>query len=244
MEGAPKELFGGVRIAVDGTRFIFLHNTDPDHPVKGKVTLIPGKMSKPGEPIEVRYDLPALDCKVLVVPAGKKPSQGEWWPKEQMCLLRPSRLPDPVRITSVLKKEDDFSQVKWQLLPQLVSLSDLDVNDFRYSLYRTHVNLTSQQAADERFLLFNMFTRDIVSVQVNGKQVKRLFPDKAEAQTWTTRNCFDRIRPDEYDNRFDVSGLLKEGENEIIAVYETLDMPTGMYRWKSWLVSDRVVCPS
>ena len=67
-----------------------------------------------------------------------------------------------------------------------------------------------------------MFTRDIVSVEVNGQQARRLFPDKADAQTWTTRNCFDRIRPDEYDNRFDVSGLLKEGENEIIAVYENL----------------------
>ena len=250
LEEAPKELFGGVRIAVDGTRFVFLHNTDPDHPIEGKVILNPGKLSKPSEPmyninqngemvlisstdikstdsltvdpIEVRYDLPALGCKVLVIPAGKEASQGEWWPEEQMRPLRLSRLPEPIRITSVLKKEDDFSSAKWQLLPQLVSLSDLDVNDFRYNLYRAQVNLTSRQAEDERFLLFNMFTRDIVSVLVNGEQAKRLFPDKADAQTWTTRNCFDRIQPDEYDNRFDVSGLLKEGENEIIAVYENL----------------------
>lgn len=250
LEGAPKELFGGVRMAVDGTRFIFLHNTDPDRPLKGKVTLIPGKLSRPTEPmyninqngekvliasadvketdsltvepIEVRYDLPVLGTKVLVVPAGKQPSQGKWWPQEQMRPLRPSRLPEPVRIATALKKEDAFDEAKWQLLPQLVSLSDLDVNDFRYNLYRAKVKLTAQQAADERFLLLNMFTRDIVSVQVNGKQAKRLFPDKADAQTWTTRNCFDRIRPDEYDNRFDVSGLLKEGDNEIIAVYENL----------------------
>ncbi len=107
-------------------------------------------------------------------------------------------------------------------LPRLVSLSDLDVNDFRYNLYRSRVNLTAQQAEDERFLLFNMFTRDIVSVEVNGKPAKRLFPDKADAQSWTTRNCFDRIRDDEYDNRFDVSGLLVPGENEIVAVYENL----------------------
>lgn len=250
LEGAPKELFGGVRIAVDGTRFIFLHNTNPDRPMKGKVTLIPGKLSRPTEPmyninqhgekvlmtsadvkdtdsltvepIEVSYDLLALGTRVLVVPADKKPSQGKWWPQEQMRPLRPSRLPEPVRIATVSKKEDAFDEAKWQLLPQLVSLSDLDVNDFRYNLYRAKVELTAQQAADERFLLFNLFTRDIVSVQINGKQAKRLFPDKADAQTWTTRNCFDRIRPDEYDNRFDVSGLVKEGDNEILAVYENL----------------------
>ncbi len=250
LKNAPKELFGGIRVAVDGTRFIFLHNTDPEHPLKGKVTLLPGKLSRPTEPmyninqngekvliasadvqdkdslvidpIEVRYDLPALGTKVLVVPAGKKTSQGEWWPKEQARILRPSHLPKPVRVAKAWKKEELFDKAQWKLLPRLVSLSDLNVNDFRYSLYRSHVNLTAQQAADERFLLLNMFTRDIVSVQVNGKQARRLFPDKADAQTWTTRNCFDRIRPDEYDNRFDVSGLLKEGENEIIAVYENL----------------------
>ena len=74
-----------------------------------------------------------------------------------------------------------------------------------------------------------MFTRDIVSVQVNGKQAKRLFPDHADAQSWTTRDCFERIRPDEYDNRFDVTGLLKEGDNEIIAVYENLGHAHGYF---------------
>lgn len=110
-------------------------------------------------------------------------------------------------------------------MPRLVSLSDLGVNDFRYSLYRSKVQLTAGQAAKERFLLFNMYTRDIVSVQVNGKTAERLFPDRADAQSWTTRDCFDRIRPDEYDNRFDVSGLLKEGENEILVVWN------GNVRW-------------
>ena len=42
MEGAPKELFGGVRVAVDGTRFVFLHNTDPDNPFEGYRHTRPG----------------------------------------------------------------------------------------------------------------------------------------------------------------------------------------------------------
>ena len=245
-----KSLFGGVRVAVDGTRFVFLHNTDPKNAIRGKVRLLPGKMNRPatpmyninqhGEkvliaaseaadtdsvtvsPINVSYDLPALGTKVLVIPAGKPETKGEWWPQEQIRPLRPAKLPQPVRIASALKKEDAFAKADWKQLPRLVSLPDLGVNDFRYSLYRAQVSLTSRQVAEERFLLFNMFTRDIVSVAVNGKQAKRLFPDRADAQSWTTRDCFERIRPDEYDNRFDVSGLLKEGDNEILVVYENL----------------------
>lgn len=250
MEGGAKSLFGGVRVAVDGTRFVFLHNTDPKNAIRGKVRLLPGKMNRPatpmyninqhGEkvliaaseaadtdsvtvsPINVSYDLPALGTKVLVIPAGKPGTKGEWWPQEQIRPLRPAKLPQPVRIASALKKEDAFAKADWKQLPRLVSLPDLGVNDFRYSLYRAQVSLTSRQVAEERFLLFNMFTRDIVSVAVNGKQAKRLFPDRADAQSWTTRDCFERIRPDEYDNRFDVSGLLKEGDNEILVVYENL----------------------
>lgn len=255
MEGGAKSLFGGVRVAVDGTRFVFLHNTDPKNAIRGKVRLLPGKMNCPatpmyninqhGEkvliaaseaadtdsvtvsPINVSYDLPALGTKVLVIPAGKPETKGEWWPQEQIRPLRPAKLPQPVRIASALKKEDAFAKADWKQLPRLVSLPDLGVNDFRYSLYRAQVSLTSRQVAEERFLLFNMFTRDIVSVAVNGKQAKRLFPDRADAQSWTTRDCFERIRPDEYDNRFDVSGLLKEGDNEILVVYENLDHAHG-----------------
>lgn len=250
LEGGGESLFGGVRIAADGTRFVFLHNTDPKNPIQGKVRLLPGKEDGHGEPmyninqhgekvliasaktsdnqamtaepIDVTYELPALGSKVLVLPAGKETGKGEWWPKEQARPSRPSKAPAAIRIASAQKKEDAFGNADWKRLHRLASLSDLGVNDFRYSLYRTRVTLTSKQAADEHFLLFNMFTRDIVSVTVNGQQAKRLFPDRADAQTWTTRDCFDRIRPDEYDNRFDAAGLLKEGENEIVAVYENL----------------------
>jgi hypothetical protein len=102
------------------------------------------------------------------------------------------------------------------------SLSDLGVNDFRYSLYRAEVRLDAETVRMDSRLLFNMYTRDIVSVLVNGRPPRRLFPDHADAQTWLTRNCYDRIRPNEYDNRFDITGLLKEGENQIVVAYENL----------------------
>lgn len=250
MEGTPEGLFGGVRVAPDGTQFIFLHNTNSGKTFKGNATLLPGKIKLPQkamynidqnghkvlmqananlhgdsltmDPITIAYELEPLDTKVLVIPAGKKAKAGTWWPKEPAAIKRPSRLPEPVRITFAKRKEDATRQARWIPLSRLISLSDMNVNDFRYSLYRAKVNLSREQAENEKFLLFNMFTRDIVSVQVNGKNVTRLFPDKADAQTWTTRNCFERIRPDEYDNRFDVSGTLQEGENEILVVYENL----------------------
>jgi len=250
IKDAPKSLFGGVRYAKDGTKFIFLHNTDPKQSIKGKVTLLPGSTNLSKDPIynvnqngekvliktdhgttknnvtreeiEVEYKLDGLETKVLVIPPGKSTSKGEWWPKKSKEIVRPAKLPEGVRIASAQKKEDAFDQADWNLTPALVSLSELDVNDFRYSLYRSKVTLTEKQVQRERYLLFNMFTRDIVSVSVNGKPATRLFPDKADAQSWTTRNAFDRIRADEYDNRFDVAGLLKVGTNEIIVVYENL----------------------
>lgn len=51
--------------------------------------------------IDIDYDLPALGTKVLVTQVGKSAKQGEWWPREQMRPLRPSRLPVLVRIASV-----------------------------------------------------------------------------------------------------------------------------------------------
>lgn len=92
--------------------------------------------------------------------------------------------------------------------------------------------------------MFSIVT--LLHVVVNGKQAKRLFPDRADAQSWTTRDCFERIRPDEYDNRFDVSGLLKEGDNEILVVYENLGHAHGyvpmeeLVRYqRGWFVTDR-----
>ena len=99
-KAAPKNLFGGVRIASDGTKFVFLHNTDDKKPLSGKVTLAPGKINKANEPIyninqhgekvliktndenvkesisipsfDVDFQLADLDAKVLVIPPEKQ----------------------------------------------------------------------------------------------------------------------------------------------------------------------------
>jgi hypothetical protein len=105
LQGAPKDLFGGVRVGPVGTRFVFLDNTDPKNSISGKVTVLPGKITKPAGPIynldqngnrvlinadtatmetngiapfDVNYELAALGAKVLVIPPGKTAAEGVW----------------------------------------------------------------------------------------------------------------------------------------------------------------------
>ncbi|MFH6989430.1 beta-galactosidase [Flavobacterium collinsii] len=246
---APKNLFGGVRIAPDGTKFVFLHNTDDKKSFSGKVTLNPGKINKTSEPIyninqngekvlietntdnkkevisipsfDVDFALSDLDSKILVIPSGKNTSEGEWWPIN-IDVEKKESIHKSIRISKVLKKDDPLANAKWQALRRETSLLENGVNDFRYSYYRSNIKLTAAEAASQNKLLFNMFTRDIVNAQINGHIAKRIFPDKADAQSWPSRDCFIRIGSDVFDNQFDVSGLLEEGNNEIIVVYENL----------------------
>ncbi|HEY8961355.1 MAG TPA: beta-galactosidase [Luteolibacter sp.] len=249
LQGAPASLFGGVRVAPDGTRFVFLHNTDAKNPVSGKATVVPGKIAQSSGPIynydqegnrvlvktadgdsgaaplpsfEVEYALADLGAKVLVIPPGKTPAEGTWYPKAQEAPA-PKPMPAPVRIASALKRLDPLDG-QWRALTDGKSLPELGVSDQRYALYRSRFTLSEADAAKLGRLLVNSFSRDIVTAQVNGRLAGRLYPDEAYAAA-ATRNkklSFDRIRPDEFDNRFDLGGLLRAGENEIVLVYENI----------------------
>jgi hypothetical protein len=256
LQGAPANLFGGIRVGPDGTRFVFLDNTDPRKPVSGKVTVVPGKIATPTGPIynidqngnrvlikadaaaadrtpnippfEVSYDLGPLGAKALVIPPGKTPAEGVWYPKAQKPIATPAKLPAPVRIASALEKNDPLDG-KWEKLPDGKSLPELGVSDQRYVLYRSRVTLSADDARKLTKLLVNSFSRDIVSAQVNGQLAKRLHPSDAYAAA-ATRNkatSFTRIGPDDFDNRFDVAGLLHAGANEIVLLYENIGFEHG-----------------
>jgi len=247
---APKQLFGGVRIAPDGTRFVFLHNTDDKNAISGTVTINPGKITRPSDPIyninqhgekiliktgladsgqtltlapfDVNYQLSHLGAMVLVIPPGVTAEKGVWWPHIKAVeknIIQPKSI---IRITNAVMMDDPFAEAKWQPLSTEKSLSEIGVNDFRYSYYRSKVSLTNEQAAAENKLLLNSFTRDIIAAQVNGKMAKRIFPEQADAQSWPTRDCFNRIDSNSFDNQFDVKGLLNTGLNEIVLIYENL----------------------
>ncbi len=249
LQGGPASLFGGVRVAPDGTRFVFLHNTDAKKPVSGKVTVVPGKIARSAGPIynydqegnrvlvrtgeadagaatipsfEVDYSLADLGAQVLVIPPGKTAAQGIWYPKAQ-TLPAPPVLPAPVRIASALKHPDPLDGA-WKALPEGKSLPELGVSDQRYVLYRSRFSLSATEAAQFGRLLVNSFTRDLVTAQVNGHLAARLYPDEkyAAAATRNKKRSFDRIRPDEFDNRFDIGSLLHAGDNEIVLLYENI----------------------
>ena len=132
-----------MRVGPDGTRFVFLDNTDPKNPVTGKVTVVPGKIVKPRGPIynidqdgnrvliktddavaesatippfDVDYDLAPLGAKVLVIPPGKTPAEGVWYPKPQKPSHVRQRCLRPVRIATALKRNDPLDG-PWQPLP-------------------------------------------------------------------------------------------------------------------------------
>ena len=257
LQGAPANLFGGVRISPDGTRFVFLDNTDPKSPVAGKVTVVPGKIVEPTEPIynidqdgnraliktddavvqtntippfDVSYDLAALGAKVLVIPPGKTPAQGVWYPKLQQPIARPATLPAPVRIATALKRNDPLGG-SWQPLSAGTSLPELGVNDQRYVLYRSQFALAENDVTNFTKLLINTFTRDLVSAQVNGQIARRLYPSDAYAAACTrdVKKSFRRIGTDEFDNRFDVGDLLHSGTNEIVLLYENIGFEHGYF---------------
>ena len=254
LQGAPTNLFGGVRVGPDGTRFVFLDNTDPKNPVAGKVTVVPGKIVKPSGPIynidqdgnrvliktddavaesatippfDVDYDLAPLGAKVLVIPPGKTPAEGVWYPKPQKPIARPATLPAPVRIATALKQNDPLDG-QWMPLDGK-SLPELGVNDQRYILYRSRFSLTGNDTTNLFKLLINTFTRDLVSAQVNGQIANRLYPSDAyaAAATRNTKKSFTRIGPDEFDNTFEVGSLLLPGTNEIVLLYENIGFEHG-----------------
>jgi hypothetical protein len=249
LQGAPANLFGGLRVGPDGTKFVFVDNTDPKNPLSGKVTVEPQKLAKTSGPIynidqngnrvlikadevgqhstnasafELEYDLPALGAKVLVIPPGKTAAEGVWYPKPQNPEPRQATsLPAPVRIATAQKQNDSLDGA-WQRLPAGKSLPELGVSDLRYALYRARISLTQEEAARVTKLLVGCFSRDIVSAQVNGKLARRLSPSDEVAATVgrDSKKSRSRIPADQFDNRFDLAGLLRAGSNEIVLLYE------------------------
>jgi len=242
-----KSLYGGVRVSPDGTKFVFLHNTDPDQSVAGTVTLMPGILSKNDsvynidqngqrvliktgtgnndtslfKPFRVTYQLSGLGSKVLVIPPGKKTDEGMWWFGDKIAEAPSIVKPVHMRMATVWKRNEDH-QVQWVNATR--SLPEMGVNDCRYVLYRSSVTLREEALQSFSRLLFNTYSRDIIDVQINGKIARRLAPSEqyAAEATRNLKTSFQPIKDNEFDNAFDVTGLMHEGKNEIVALYENI----------------------
>lgn len=259
-EKAAGELVGGVRIAEDGTKFVFLHNSSEKKKLAGTAMVKPGVDAAITTPIynvnqneekvlitadsnrknelfsepsfEIKYELDSLETKVLVIPPKASASKGLWW-SMRVDLTQQAKAQKPkvhIPIKKVLAFDEDFD-AKWKVLKPNVSLPELEVNDSRYVLYRSQDSLTQQEASRFSKLLFNTYSRDVLNVQVNGKMATRLYPaDKyAAVVSRNVNKSFARIKDNEYDNIFDIAGLLHAGENEIIVVYENIGHEHGYY---------------
>ena len=111
--------------------------------------MTPLRQSATISPFDVDYDLAPLGAKVLVIPPGKTPAEGVWYPKPQKPIARPATLPAPVRIATALKRNDPLDG-QWHAVADGKSLPELGVNDQRYVLYRSHFSLTGNDS-DESF---------------------------------------------------------------------------------------------
>jgi hypothetical protein len=256
-EKAPVELVGGIRIATDGTKFVFLHNSSGKKKITGTALVRPDVNAETGKPmyninqneekvlikldstksaallaekpLEINYTLDSLETKVLIVPPKSTLDNGIWWKMEKE-IKKEAASPSVIRIKKALVYNEDFN-ADWRELKPNVSLPELGVNDARYVLYRSQFSLGENESKQFSRLLFNSFSRDIVNVEVNGKVATRLYPsDKYAALVWrNVDKSFARIKDNEYDNRFDIIGLLHEGENKIVVVYENIGHEHGYY---------------
>lgn len=184
----------GVRKALDGTWFLFFLNKDKKEAFQENVTI---KLTD-GTSFNVYCSLAPLDSKMLVL--SHPDDQGEWYPKEQTLPTRPTSLPNPIRIAEAQKCNEPFTG-DWRKLGKGVSLPEIGVNDCRYSMYRSSVNLSNADVFKYGSFICDMFTADPIYLQVNGKIAQR-------------------ASIDELDNTFNLEGLLHPGKNELIAIYE------------------------
>lgn len=253
----PEQVGGGIRVSKDGTRFVFIHNSSTDQKVSGKTSVNVEELSTANQPmynidqhenkvlieeekienkvlsafssLAFDYELAPLETKVFIIPAGGNVEQGKWWFFKRPEFTEPQSV--AVRINEVQKMNEDAKKAKWQPLPQGVSLPEIEVNDVRYVLYRSKFNLSAQDVDKYSYLLFNTFSRDIINVQVNGKNAVRLHPTEKWASEVTRERdkSFTFIKETDYDNRFDIKNMLRKGNNEIVLVYENIGHEHGYF---------------
>jgi len=187
----------GIRQATDGTRFVFIFNKNKDNSFKDDLRLILNDQSV----ITFNCELAAHEAKVLVLPSGESNGvKGKCFPHKQDEILRPGKIPATIRIANAYKRDENFN-TDWLPLGENLSMPDMDVNDCRYSLYRSRFSLTDEEVKKYGTVVFDMFSDDPLYIQVNG-----IFAS--------------RVSTNEFNNKFNCTGLLYSGSNEIIVLYE------------------------
>jgi hypothetical protein len=149
IQNVPSEVAGGIRVAQEGTRFVFLHNSSAQK-ASGTMLIQPDKSADAGKPmynfdqnenkvlinqntnknaalagladISINYSLEPMETKVLIIASGSNPDQGKWWTYQSPEMEW--RQPVVVRIKEVQKYDEDF-KARWQPLKEGVSLPEM-----------------------------------------------------------------------------------------------------------------------
>lgn len=192
IESNDENLLIGGRKASDGTSFVFLLNKDRKNNCN---KLISVKFD--GVQMDFECNLEPSDSKMIVIDAKK--DLVSWYPQKQMETYNNTKYPSAIRIKKVYKRNEAFKGT-WRPLKNK-SLPELNVNDCRYVMYKSSVNLKKDELKKYSSLIFKTFTEDPVYAEINGKQVKR-------------------ISGNDLDNIFDVKNHIREGVNDIKVIYE------------------------
>jgi len=254
-ENAPVEIVGAQRISSDGTRFVFVQNSSPSQKYSGVTTVKTGK-SNNAQPmynidqdenkvliksknnvdtgigamknLSIHYDLGAMETKVLIVPPGARADNGTWWSYS----VPEAKAASPVGFRfKAVKQYNEDTQGPWRPLYGGKSLPEMGINDLRYVRYRSDFELNKEEVSKYTRMLFNTYSRDIINMEVNGKIAPRLFPSEKWVSEVTRQRdkSFTFLKETEYDNQFDLAGLLKEGHNEVWLVYENIGHEHGYF---------------
>ncbi len=195
------------RRAVDGSRYLFVRTNQHDQARAGTANLkekMPG-----GAEMSFPYQLEALGAKVLyLAPGVTDPSKGEWLPKTEAAVPRPTDLPAAVKVTDI-QATAEAAPTAWHPVPAKSSLNDLGIYDSRFVFYHATLKVSQQDLQSSTGLNLGVDhpVTDAIVAEVNGR---RLAAAKGSG-----------------DGTFAAQPALHPGDNDVLLLYENTGTANG-----------------
>ena len=161
--GGKKDVMVIMRRAQDGSRYLFVRTSQHTQPRAGTVRVTPVSSGE-SEPIVLNYDLEPFGSKILYLPPGvNDASKGQWLPKPAPDIVRPTKLPPSVEITSA-RWNSDPGPTKWTKMESGQTLAQLGVYDSDFVFYKSTMN----DSLKTNLVVLHP-AKDAVLTSVNGK---------------------------------------------------------------------------
>jgi hypothetical protein len=167
----PAGISGYMRIAKDGSRFLFIFNDQQDEHARG--TLHVSSKAADGVRGNLQYDLDPYDAKILYLPPGvTDPAGGQWLPEPATPPQRPTNLPAAVEIRQVRRQIDPGPPAdSWRDLPDNGGVEDAGIFDRRFVYYRASLGAATTPPT---FLSARLASQDSFIAQLNGNRLPAL----------------------------------------------------------------------